>query len=116
MDLVKLCPKKMLEEITMKLGIMPPIYGLELHDDHLFRIYVYINFEHGWELEDEPFEYFKIWGQTICTQIQSEQIAAEFAINELKCYFHFEVEDINFLDKKYYKYLYEVGNRAHDGL
>ena len=58
----KTLSKKILEEITMKLGILPLIYSLDLRDDHLFRAYVYIIFEHGQEPKDEPFEYFKIGG------------------------------------------------------
>ena len=51
---------------------MPSIYGLELWGDHLFKVYIFITFEHGQEAWHESFEYNRIWGRTACTQLESE--------------------------------------------
>ena len=40
MDLIKISQKLLLQEVTDKLGLLPPIYGLQTEDGGLWRAYV----------------------------------------------------------------------------
>lgn len=95
--------KNLLLEITQKLSIPVPKYGLTVDSSGQLTAYVDVDVRRG----DSAAETIRSWGSSGCAAGPSEEEAARNCINTLRDELCFGVRDTNFDDSKFYKSLYD---------
>ena len=86
------------------------IYKVEVRDNGFVNFYKEIMVKQG---DDLP-EIIKIWRRILKDQSKSDESTMEFAINKFKKKFKFDVQDYNYDDKEYYKYMHERNNKVNN--
>ena len=69
MEVIDISPKFILVEITKKLGLPDPIYGVEINEVQYVRSYVKVTINRG----EQPFETVRSMGLSRVEQLKSEE-------------------------------------------
>ena len=102
MEVIDISPKFILVEITKKLGLPDPVYGVEINEGQYVRPYIEVTINKG----GLPYEIVRSMGPFGVEQLRLEEQTAIYALNNLKHHFHLEVRDVNFDDKENYKHAF----------
>nr|CAD1835503.1 unnamed protein product [Ananas comosus var. bracteatus] len=103
MGVIDVSFKNLLLEITQKLSIHVPKYGLTVDSSGQLTAYVDVEVQRGGSVA----ETIRSWGSSGCVAGPSEEEAARNCINTLRDELGFGGRDTNFEDAKFYKSLYD---------